>query len=81
MEREATIPHECAETEVVEIPPPSGYVTGADRTEWLLTSETVLLPEGSQAALTAIEVVAAEQPRKIILFGMPRESFGYGRRG
>lgn len=33
MEMEATIPHEREETEVVELPPPPGYTTSAERDE------------------------------------------------
>lgn len=33
MELEATIPHEREEPEVVELPPPPGYTSSADRTE------------------------------------------------
>lgn len=33
MEMEAIIPHEREETTVVELPPPPGYTTSADRTE------------------------------------------------
>ena len=33
MEAEARIPHERVETDVVELPPPPGYATSADRTE------------------------------------------------
>lgn len=33
MEAEAVIPHEREETQVVELPPPPGYVNSADRTE------------------------------------------------
>ncbi|NEU55936.1 RidA family protein [Halorussus sp. MSC15.2] len=33
IEMEATIPHDRTEVEVVELPPPPGYVTSEDRTE------------------------------------------------
>jgi hypothetical protein len=39
MEAEARIPHERAETEVVELPPPPGYATSADRSDRSENSE------------------------------------------